>query len=295
MNRAIDARNAAKASAELIRRKLEIPEDVIPSIGLVLGTGWGEALPWDHPPASVPFDMIGPFKLDQLEGHARKVLFGTVGGVPLVALSGRIHLNEASGDPDIPRMVRLHVQMLFELGIRTLVVTAAVGGLVERAAVRSIVVIDGIVTEFAPDMPLFVGEFCSPEDTLDEGLRKLALDTLENTGFPPVAGGHVMVRGPYFEGRRYDKPFLRTTGASVVGMSILPELTIAGLYADPGKIDPSRKDGPWLVPARVLALGFVTNNDVEPHKHETNQDRARQKSTELGQFLKLLIPRLAAA
>ncbi len=294
MNRAIDARNAAKAAADLIKRKLQIAEDAPPKIGLILGTGWGEALPWDLPPASASFEAIGPFKLDQLEGHARQVLSGTVAGIPIVALSGRIHLNEASGDPDISRMVRLHAQMLLELGVRTLVVTAAVGGLVPAAATGNVVVIDGLVTAFAPDLPLFVGEFCSPEDILDKDLQRIALEALEKTGFAPTSGGHVMVRGPFFEGRKYDKPLLRQAGASVVGMSILPELAIASLYRHPEKIDPSRPDKEWLVPARALALGFVTNNDTEEHRHETNQERARAKSDALGAFLKILIPRLAA-
>lgn len=295
MNRAIDARNAAKAAADLIKRRLQIAEGAPPKIGLVLGTGWGGALPWDHAPMSVPFDRIGPFKLDQLEGHAREVRYGTVGDVPVIALSGRIHLNEASGDPDIPRMVRLHIQMLFELGVRTLVVTAAVGGLVQAAATGNVVVIDGMVTAFAPDLPLFAGEFCSPEDVLDKNLQQIALEALENTGFAPMSGGHAMVRGPFFEGRRYDKPLLRQTGASVVGMSILPEIAIASLYRHPEKIDLSRTDEAWLVPARALALGFVTNNDTEEHRHETNQERAKAKSEALGALLKILIPRLAAS
>jgi hypothetical protein len=238
---------------------------------------------------------IDSFKdLDQLEGHARQALYGTVADTPILALSGRIHLNEASDDPYVPRMVRLHAQMLLELGIRTLVATAAVGGLVPAAATGNVVVIDGLVTAFAPDLPLFVGEFCSPEDILDEGLQQIALGALEKTGFAPTSGGHVMVRGPFFEGRRYDKPLLRQAGASVVGMSILPEIAIASLYRHPEKIDPSRTDKEWLVPARALALGFVTNNDTEEHRHETNQERARAKSEALGAFLKTLIPRLAA-
>jgi purine-nucleoside phosphorylase len=314
MNRALDARTAAKFAAIAMAKRLDIPEKSPPNIALILGTGWGDALPWDRPPAAMPFKDIDSFKdLDQLEGHARQALYGTVADTPILALSGRIHLNEASDDPYVPRMVRLHAQMLLELGIRTLVATAAVGGLVPAAATGNVVVIDGLVTVFAPDLPLFVGEFCSPEDILDEGLQQIALGALEESGFDAVSGGHVMVRGPFFEGRKYDKPFLRAsfedrmpspqtegkpprkTGASVVGMSILPELAIASLYRHPGKIDPNRTDKAWLVPARALALGFVTNNDTEVHEHETNQKRVKAKSEALGKFLKILIPRLAAS
>ena len=85
-----------------------------------------------------------------------------------------------------------------------------------------------------------------------------------------------MVRGPFFEGRKYDKTTLARTGASVVGKSVLPEACVASVY-----------DG-----VRVLALSFVTNDDVEEHSHEENQRAAKAAAPKLGDFLSEVIGKL---
>lgn len=271
------AESAAKTAAAYLRKQLGI-ESV--DTGLVLGTGWGNTLQLDNA-RSIPFIDIPGFEnliaFGEIEGHSRTVLYGTLDGKPVIALKGRVHLNESPG-PIPALLVRLQVQMLMELGVRQLIVTSAVGALVEHIHVHDVVIIDGFVTLFAPPMPLFSGEFISPEDALDNGLMGLTYrigGDLSEEDFEVGVdlGGHVMVRGPFFEGRKYDKAFLASTGASVVGMSALPEATIAALYPD----------------AKVLCLGFVTNSAFEEHSHETNQDRARESEETLGLLLRRIV------
>ncbi len=84
-----------------------------------------------------------------------------------------------------------------------------------------------------------------------------------------------MVRGPNFEGRTYDKPFLRMTGVKAVGMSMLPEACIAALYKDVG--------------VRILPMAFITNDDSEEHSHEVNLARVKEASKKLAQFLRTAI------
>ncbi|MFA6603254.1 MAG: hypothetical protein WCT10_00260 [Patescibacteria group bacterium] len=246
--------------------------------GLILGTGWGSSLKLDNQ-REVEFCQLPGFNgLRGIEGHARKVLVGELAGKTVAALSGRVHLNEAPSDPGLAAMVRLQTEMLIQLGAQNLIVTCAAGALGRKFAIGNICVIDGFVTLYAPEMPLFAGEFCSPEDTLDEHLRNLAFEAAFETE-PRLAaggGGHVMVRGPFFESRRYDKKLLEATGASVVGMSVLPECCVAALY--PG--------------TKILALALVTNSDVEEHSHETNLERAKNSSAALGSYLRRIVSRL---
>lgn len=251
---------------ELGRESVEQP------IGLVLGTGWGDVLKFDDA-VELPFGEIPGFEeLATLEGHARRLVIGTLGGKDVVALRGRVHLNEAPANPHVARMVRLQTEILFQLGVRTLIVTSAVGSLRGTLPVGGIAVVNGFVTLYAPEMPMWAGEFVSPDDTLDPALQAIAHEVC-----PLVAKtvGHVMVRGPFFEGRRYDKGLLAATGAGIVGMSMLPEACIAALYG-----------------AKVLGLGFVTNDDVAEHSHEENQRRAKEAAPHLCDFLAQIVVRL---
>ncbi len=276
--------NRAEVAAYRLRKALGISGDV--RIGLILGTGWGDVLKLRNV-KEVPFKSIPGFEgLREIEGHARRVAYGTIGGVPVIALRGRVHLNEAPCSPRLMEMVRLQVEMLIRLGVNRLILTCAVGHVNFPPGVGDVCVIDGFVTLFAPDMPLYAGEFCSPEDTLDRDLIKIALDSGEPVNYdgkpgsgrrPRVAkGGHAMVRGPFFEGRRYDKSTLAQAGASVVGMSVLPEACVAALY--PG--------------VRVLGLGYETNGASEEHSHETNLARAKSAAVLLGGYLRRIIKQL---
>jgi purine-nucleoside phosphorylase len=245
-------------------------------IGVILGTGWGDKLQLEDQ-VSVPFkDIMGFSELPKLEGHARRFVSGTCAGRKVVALSGRVHLNEAPADPEIYCMVRLQTETLMQVGIRKLIVTCAAGSLPgSNIDVGTLVIIDGFVSLYAPDMPLYAGEFCSPDDALSPVLREVALGNAKNYPGKIVSGGYAMMRGPFFEGRRYDKQALAASGASIVGMSTLPEACIAALYG-----------------AEVLALAFVTNDSVETHSHETNLARGREASEGLGGYLGRLIEQI---
>ncbi len=131
-------------------------------------------------------------------------------------------------------------------------------------------------------MPLHTGEFCSPEDELDIGLREMAQHAAKAAALQAYPGTHVMVRGPFFEGRRVDKRILaHEDGAQVVGMSILPELAVFSATCH----DPKR---------RALALTFVTNTASEKHSHEDNQARAKANAPKLAAFLAGIISRISA-
>ena len=266
----------ALAGAEFLRSKLNVGKE---PIGLVLGTGWGDKLMLSESREISFAEVPGFTKLPDLPGHARKYVVGLSGEREVVALSGRIHLNEDPGNAEIYKMVRLQTEILMQLGVKKLIVTCAAGCLPGgNALMNELVVIDGFVTLFAPQMPLWAGEFCSPEDTLTKRAREVALDYGICKSFPGkvTLGGYAMVLGPFFEGRMYDKQALANTGASIVGMSTLPEACIAALY--PG--------------VEVLALAFVTNGYIGTHSHEGNLAQAKLYSDGLGKYLTQVIQKI---
>ncbi len=268
--------HSAKAAADFLRSKLKIDPGSEP-VGLILGTGWGDVLAFDHD-RKVSFAEIPGFgSLESLEGHARQVVCGTLAGRSVVALRGRIHLNERPADPGIYAMARLQVEMLIHLGVKKFILTCAAGSLTRDVSVGDIVLINGFVTLFAPEMPLFAGEFCSPEDAIDQELLD-AVSAAAQRGLPVAIrrGGHVMLRGPFFEGRKFDKGLLADTGAAVVGMSVLPEACVAALYSG----------------VRVLPLAFITNSASEEHSHEENLRRAKDAAVHLGDVLTRIVARM---
>jgi purine-nucleoside phosphorylase len=271
--------NAASAARQ-IRQTLHLDSRPY-RVGVILGTGWGDALKIDDA-RSMDFKEVPGFSdLRQLEGHDRQIVTGRIGQTDVVALRGRVHLYE-SADASIYAMVRLQAEMLIHLGVRQLILTNSAGALGHKAKVGDLVLVDGFYSLAAGRMPIF-GDHPSPDDAIDHGLRERILGRLPTydamqVGGPKTAyrsGGYAMVQGPCFEGRKYDKTALVATGCSVVGMSTLPETCVAALYRDDN--------------VRVLPVSFVSNDDKEEHSHQLVIGRTRSQATMLADFLGIAI------
>lgn len=267
--------NAAKIAADFIRSKFNIPEN---PIGLILGTGWGNAIDLGsyH---EVPFSEIpGLEKVQEVKGHKRSFIVIKMAEKTVVIISGRIHMNESPNASKIAKMVRLQTEILCQLGAKTIIATCAAGALEITPIldepgtlnVGDIAVIDGFVSLYAGGMPLWGNEFCSPEDAISKRLNKVALT--ERGELVSREVGYAMFHGPHFEGRKYDKKILSQGGAGAVGMSMLPEACVASLYE-----------------AEFLGLCFITNSDKEVHSHEENIRRANESSSLLGTYLERII------
>ncbi len=264
-------------TAVVIRQKLRLPDRLANPIAIILGTGWGDVIVLEDERSVFLSELPGFKNLPEHPTHKRQLCFGFLAGRPVFVLRGRVHMNEAPCSTELANIARLQIEMLCAFEVKKFILTAAVGGLLtsrlsEPASTERVCVIDGFVTLFAPDIPLYSGEYVNPEDTLDPDLRQLAVSVGREVGLDVFTGGHVMVRGPFFEGRRYDKIVLTQTGAQVVGMSILPEACVAALHD-----------------AKVLALGFVSNTATETHSDELIRSRAQEAGDKLGALLSGII------
>lgn len=288
---------AANYAAGIIKRSFDLQEGAEP-IGLILGTGWGDVLTLENH-KEIPLEEIPVFKhLPELKGHKRTIMFGEIRGKQVIALRGRLHLNEVPFSKSWLKLVRLQTEMLIMTGVKQLIVTNAAGALkyyrqtntqqiyrldTSKFGVDSpnfddpelhigeVAVIDGFVSVFAPVMPLWGGEFCSADDAISQRLINIALKSQGDLLIAKKTG-LAMMRGPQFEGNKYDKNILSRSGAGVVGMSMLPEAYIASLHG-----------------IEILGLSFVTNSYDEKHSHDENLRRAGEASAHLGGYLKNII------
>ncbi len=279
----------AECAAKMIRGRLEQAEHLAARddrrwIGLVLGTGWGDALTL-HDSIQIPFSEIPGFEaLGELAGHRRVLEIGYIDAEhakpPVAVLRGRVHMNEDPLDPAVPKMVRLQIAMLCELGTRRFVLTCAAGSLESSISVGHLAVMKSFVMFGNEIMPLWGGEFASPEDVLEPSWVRTACEAAMAAEIAVVYEGvaHAYVRGPHFEGRSNDKGNLAKLGAHTVGMSVKPECCIAGLYG-----------------ARAVGVAFITNDAIETHDHETNVARAKASSAKLGAFLERVVTTLPQA
>ncbi|MBU0646644.1 purine-nucleoside phosphorylase [Patescibacteria group bacterium] len=274
---------AAKIAAQAIKEKLNIEQ--VPKVALVLGTGWGNALKLKES-KSVSFKELPGFEgLGDLEGHQRKVVYGFIDEAPVIALSGRVHVNEGIFDRNLINMVRLQVEMLLQLGVHKLILTCAAGGIPTPGSrpseVGDIVAIDGFLTVLGNmTPPLEGGEFYSADDVISDELLELAEKNGDQFGLKVKIGGYCYYRGPNFEGRKYDKRFIALSGVMAVGMSTLPEALVCALYRDEG--------------VEILPIAFITNSSIEEHSHEENMARAKEKSKNLGNFVSHLATLVSA-
>ncbi len=195
-----------------------------PGVGLILGSGLDELAAQITVKATVPFQDIPHFPVSTVDYHPGDLLAGTHAGQDVVVLKGRVHFYEGYSMQEVAFPVRV----LRALGVQTLFVTSAVGGLNPLYRDGDIVaIVDHI--NLMGDNPL-VGpnddelgpRFPDMSEPYDRALTELAVGTALRKGITLHKGVFVGVAGPNLE-TRAEYRFLRMIGADVVGMSLVPE------------------------------------------------------------------------
>jgi purine-nucleoside phosphorylase len=202
--------------------------DAAPAVAVILGTGLGGLAERIEVETSVPYTEIPHFPLSTVESHSGRLLFGRLGGKPVVAMQGRFHLYEGY----TPQQVSFPVRVMRALGAETLVVSNACGGMNPLWTPGDLVLLTDHINLLG-DNPL-VGpnddalgpRFPDMSAPYDEALQDLAISVALERGITLRRGVYVAVPGPNLE-TRAEYRMLRHLGADVVGMSTVPEVIVA--------------------------------------------------------------------
>lgn len=195
-----------------------------PLVGLVLGSGLGAYGRGLGERVAVPYGEVPGFIAPGVEGHAGELIGGTVRGVPVACLSGRVHLYE--GHP-VDRVV-FGVRVLAELGCRAVLLTNAAGGIRQGLSPGSLLLLTDHVnlTGTSPLIgPTAPGRARFPDmsKAYDPGLLSLARATARAEGIELEEGVYAGLVGPSYE-TPAEIRMLRTLGADAVGMSTVLEV-----------------------------------------------------------------------
>jgi purine-nucleoside phosphorylase len=199
-----------------------------PHAGIILGTGLGSLVEEIDVAATLDYADIPHFPQSTAVSHAGRLICGTLNGLPVMAMEGRMHMYE--GYP--LKMITLPVRVMQAMGAELLVVSNACGGMNPTYRCGDIMIIEDQINLMG-DNPLIgvnddrlgprFPDMCEPYEL---ALVDRALSVARNADIVAHRGVFVAVAGPNLE-TRAEYRFLRTIGADVVGMSTVPEVLVA--------------------------------------------------------------------
>ena len=199
-----------------------------PKAGLILGSGLGGLGDQIADAHAISYADLPGFPEPGVEGHAGRLILGTLGGMPVACLQGRVHLYE--GHP--PQVVQTLVRTLKVAGCETLIVTNAAGSLRADVEAGSLMLISDHIN-MQPMNPLtgpnddsFGPRFPPMSGAYDEKLREQFKAVAAQLGITLHEGVFVALLGPYFETPAEIRAF-KVLGADSVGMSVVPEVIVA--------------------------------------------------------------------
>lgn len=227
MNDATDARGLGAmidAAAHAVGRRLGGRS---PKVAIILGSGLGHLADELEDAVRVPYAEIPGFPQPSVAGHKGELVAGTLEDTPILVQSGRFHLYEGhSAD-----VAGLPVRVFARLGVRTLIVTNAAGGV--RPTFRSgalMLIADHVNLMFRNPLigPVLDGEERFPDmsEPYDAGLRALAREAAREAGIALEEGVYVGLLGPSYE-TPAEIRMLQRLGIDAVGMSTVPEVIVA--------------------------------------------------------------------
>jgi purine-nucleoside phosphorylase len=202
--------------------------DVRPEVGIVLGTGLGQFAAAMRDPVVIPYADIPHFPHTKVESHAGDLILGVLSGRPTAVLSGRAHYYEGWSMQEVTFPVRV----LRALGVDTLVVTNAAGGmnpLYEAADIVAVVDHINLMGDnplIGPNEDSLGPRFPDMSEPYDRALLRVARQVALAEGIPLKEGVLAAVAGPNLE-TRAEYRFLRWAGADLVSMSLVPEAIVA--------------------------------------------------------------------
>jgi purine-nucleoside phosphorylase len=255
---------------------------ISPRLAVVLGSGMSELADRITEATAVPYDQIPHFPTTTVAGHEGKVLLGKLGGVPVIMFQGRFHYYEGH---DL-ETVTFPVRVLSRLGVSTLILTAATGGIRADLRAGNLVLLTDHLNLIGSNPLRGLNDirlgtrFPDMTEVYSKRLRAIAREEGKRLGIDLAQGVYACLPGPSYETPAEIK-MLRTLGADVVGMSTVPEAIVA------------RHAG-----IEVLAFALVSNAAAgvvgTPITHEEVLEAGRKAAPTLARLIERVVGRLVA-
>jgi purine-nucleoside phosphorylase len=213
--------------ADSIRARTKIQ----PNIGMILGSGLGALADSISNPDIIPYSEMSYWPISTVFGHAGQLVIGEIENQSVLVMQGRTHFYEGIS----MSQMTLPVRVMQRLGIKILVVTNAAGAINPDFIPGDLMLITdhlnfvgmaGFNPLIGPNMDEFGPRFPDMSQAYDRALGELARQAAREHGIDMREGVYVGLSGPSFE-TPADLRFLRMAGADAVGMSTVPEVTVA--------------------------------------------------------------------
>ena len=202
--------------------------DFVPKVGLVLGSGLGEFAKEINVSFELPYSEIEGFPVSTVPGHDGRFIFGYIADVPIVCMKGRVHYYEGYKVSDVVLPIRL----MIKLGIKTLFLTNAAGGLKEGFSAGDLMLITDHISVFAPNPligpndPEMGPRFPDMTEVYNLKIREKIQEIAYENDIPLETGVYCQLTGPTYETPAEIK-MLKTLGVDAVGMSTVVEAIAA--------------------------------------------------------------------
>ncbi|HWW77260.1 MAG TPA: purine-nucleoside phosphorylase [Pyrinomonadaceae bacterium] len=249
-------------------------------VALVLGSGLGAFADQLEDAEAIPYAEIPGFARPTVEGHAGRLVVGNAGGTTVAAMQGRFHFYEGYTLEEVTFPVRV----LGLLGVRSLVLTNAAGGLNNSYEQGSLVLLSDHLNLMGTNPLLgrnderFGPRFPDMTEVYDREYQEAAIREAREMGLELRRGVYAALSGPSYE-TPAEIRMLRLLGADAVGMSTVPEAIVA------------RQMG-----VRVLGLSCITNMAAgvldKPINHEEVIETGERVRETFAELLRRVIPKL---
>ena len=198
-----------------------------PQTAIILGTGLGSLANDITDKYEIGYETIPNFPVSTVEGHSGKLIFGKLGDKDIMAMQGRFHYYEGYAMTEVTFPIRV----MRELGIQTLFVSNAAGGMNPDFEIGDLMIITDHIN-FFPEHPLrgknipYGPRFPDMSEAYNKGLIQKANEIAQEKGIKVQHGIYIGTQGPTYETPAEYKMF-RILGADAVGMSTVPEVIVA--------------------------------------------------------------------
>lgn len=269
-----------KNITSLTLSKLGFAEGETPEIGIVLGSGLGSLADRIQDAVHLPYQEVEGFSVSTVEGHIGQFIAGQIAGKRVVVMQGRVHYYEGYS----MNQVTVGVRVMCQMGIKTLIVTNAAGGLNPDFEVGQVMLIEDQINLLpnpliGPNIDSVGVRFVDMSEPYCLKLRNLAISVAGQMGIPLQRGVYVGSSGPSYE-TPAEYRYFRTIGADACGMSTTGEVIVA------------RHAGVDVLGFSIITNVGIVNGKAPVNSHQDVVKAAKEAGEKLSNIIEKCLQRL---